>query len=181
MQPRRVGVYAGSFDPVTFGHLDVVTKAADLVDELHVLVAVNPKKMTWFTRDERVELLRKVCPANVIVASTEGYVVEYAKRVGATWLVRGVRTTTDAAAELELAGLNASLAPEVRTFFVTADPKLSGVSSSGLKTLVEAGAPIDHVCPAPIVAAILERQRERGLQHQAGTPAHITKDVDQNS
>jgi len=138
---------------VTFGHLDVVTKAADLVDELHVLVAVNPKKVTWFTREERVELLRKVCPANVIVASTEGYVVEYAKQVGATWLVRGVRTTTDAA----------------------------GVSSSGLKTLVEAGAPIDHVCPAPIVAAILERQRERGLQHQAGTPAHVTKDVDQNS
>lgn len=163
-QRRRVGVYAGSFDPVTFGHLDVVTKAADLVDELHVLVAVNPKKTTWFTREERVALLQAVVPPGVVVASTEGYVVEYASAVGAAWLVRGVRTTTDAAAELELAALNASLAPEVRTFFVTADPALSGVSSSGLKALLTAGERVDHVCPPQVVAALVERHTKRSSE-----------------
>jgi len=153
MQPTRVAVYAGTFDPVTFGHLDVITKAAALVDVLHVLVAVNPQKTTWFSSKS----VGRCCArcVRVLVDSTQGMVVDFARSVGATWLIRGVRTTTDAAAELELATLNANLAPPVTTLFVNADPKLSLVSSSGLKALATSGGSLANVCPPPVAQARL--------------------------
>ncbi|MDP1920605.1 MAG: pantetheine-phosphate adenylyltransferase [Myxococcales bacterium] len=161
MQPSRVAVYAGTFDPVTFGHLDVITKAAALVDVLHVLVAVNPQKATWFSIDERERLLHAVCRAGVRVASTQGMVVDFAKSVGATWLVRGVRSTTDATAELELAALNAGLAPGITTIFVNADPTLSEVSSSGLKALAAGGGALENVCPPVVAKAVRDRLAQR--------------------
>ena len=172
MQPSRVAVYAGTFDPVTFGHLDVITKAAALVDVLHVLVAVNPQKATWFSIDERERLLRSVCPPGVRVASTQGMVVDFAKSVGATWLVRGVRSTTDATAELELAALNAGLAPGVTTIFVNADPTLSEVSSSGLKALAAGGGALENVCPSVVAKAVRERLAQR-VQSTAGIDASM--------
>ncbi|MDP3500414.1 MAG: pantetheine-phosphate adenylyltransferase [Myxococcales bacterium] len=168
MQPSRVAVYAGTFDPVTFGHLDVITKAAALVDVLHVLVAVNPQKATWFSIDERERLLRSVCPAGVRVASTQGMVVDFAKSVGATWLVRGVRSTTDATAELELAALNAGLAPDITTIFVTADPTLSEVSSSGLKAMAARGGALENVCPPAVAKAVRERLAQRRDASRSG-------------
>lgn len=98
---------------MTFGHLDVVAKAAALVDVLYVLIAANPRKTTWFSIEERQALLKSVCPSVVLVDSTQGMVVDFAKSVGATWLIRGVRTTTDATAELERAALNAQPPPPV--------------------------------------------------------------------
>lgn len=168
MQPRRVAVYAGTFDPVTFGHLDVITKAAALVDVLHVLVAVNPQKTTWFTIEERQALLRSVCPAGVLVGATHGMVVDFAKSVGATWLIRGVRTITDATAELELAALNAGLAPGITTLFVNADPTLSEVSSSGLKALAAGGGSLENVCPAAVAKAVRDRLAQRGDASMSG-------------
>ncbi len=169
MQPSRVAVYAGTFDPVTFGHLDVITKAAALVDVLHVLVAVNPQKTTWFSIEEREALLRSVCPAGVLVASTQGMVVDFAKSVGATWLIRGVRTTTDATAELELAALNAGLAPNITTLFVNADPTLSEVSSSGLKAMAVGGRALENVCPSTVAKAVRAWLARRGDASMSGT------------
>jgi pantetheine-phosphate adenylyltransferase len=153
----RIAVYAGSFDPVTNGHLAIVHKALALVDQLHVLVAVNPGKQPWFSAAERVELLRAVLPAGVQVASTAGYVVDYARQVEARWLIRGVRDGADATSELQLAALNTSLAPDVSTWFVPADPTTFEISSSRLKALCAAGQPLEALCPAVVAQALRRR------------------------
>jgi pantetheine-phosphate adenylyltransferase len=150
----RLGLYAGSFDPVTVGHLAVIEKASALVDRLYVVVAVNSDKQTWFTLDERVRLLRESVRANVEVTSTTGWVVTLATELGATWLFRGVRDGTDAEAELRLAALNASVAPGVTTVFITADPRLVEVSSSRLKAIALAGGSLEGLCPAPVARAL---------------------------
>jgi pantetheine-phosphate adenylyltransferase len=157
----RIAVYAGSFDPVTNGHLDIVHKALALVDQLHVLVAVNPGKQPWFSAVERVELLRAVVPAGVQVGSTAGYVVHYAQQVEAKWLIRGVRDGADATSELQLAALNASLAPDVSTLFVPAGPATFEISSSRLKALCAAGQPLDALCPSVVVQALRRRGAPR--------------------
>lgn len=155
----RIGVYAGTFDPITTGHLSVVARAAELFDRVLVVVAVNPCKRPLFSADERVAMAALVTARwpNVECLATEGPVVELARARGARYLVRGVRGGTDAEAELALATANRALAPELETVFVPAHPELSEVSSSRLKELAREGADLSPYC-APEIAARL-RQR----------------------
>src|SRR5262245_32400327 len=120
----RCAVYAGTFDPITWGHLSVIERGARLFDRLVVLVAVNPAKEPLFNVDERLALIRRVTGPwrNVSCCSTDGYVVELARTVGARYLVRGVRGCTDVEGEIALANLNHDLAPELETVFVPAHP-----------------------------------------------------------
>jgi len=158
-EPRPCAVYAGTFDPFTKGHLSVVEAAARLFDRVIVLVAVNPDKDPVFTAEERlaaIESETKHLP-NVSCASTEGYVVEYARDHGASHLVRGLRDATDATQETLLAQLNRQLAPEVRTLFIPADPEFAEVSSTRLKELVLGGADVSGLC-SPDVADQLARR-----------------------
>ncbi|MBL8923261.1 MAG: pantetheine-phosphate adenylyltransferase [Myxococcaceae bacterium] len=157
----RIAVYAGSFDPVTSGHLDVIEKARALADTLHVVVAMNPEKTGSFSVEERVALLQACVPPSVVVTSTPGLVIDYARSVGARWLVRGVRSVTDAEAELRLASLNATLAPELTTVFVNADPARAEVSSSRLKELAREGADLSAWCHPVVAAALHEHQRRQ--------------------
>ncbi len=130
-----IAVYAGTFDPVTLGHLSVIRKAAGIFSHVRVLVAVNQNKSPLFSGDERVNLVRKLVEKmpQVSVDYTSGYVVEYARELGARFLVRGIRNATDAEFEVQLAYENHKLAPEIETVMLPADPKLSLVSSSDLK------------------------------------------------
>ena len=155
----RIGVYAGTFDPITWGHVSVIERAAQLFDNLVVVVAINPNKTPLFDVPERLALIRAVTARwpNVECAFTEGYVVEFAKARGAQHLVRGVRDATDTEAELKLANENRRLAPEIETLFVPATAHLAEVSSSRLKELARAGTDLSALCP-PVVA---ERLRER--------------------
>jgi pantetheine-phosphate adenylyltransferase len=155
----RLAVYAGTFDPVTRGHLSVIERAARLFDTLWVVVAVNPQKRPLFDPGERVAMLEEVTARwpNVHCARTDGYVVELARAHGARYLVRGVRGVTDVEGEIALANLNRALAPEIETVFVPADPELSEVSSSRLKELARAGADLSKICPP----ALIERLRAR--------------------
>lgn len=152
-------VYAGTFDPITLGHLSVVERAARLFDELVVVVAVNPHKEPLFSAAERVELITALAREwpNVTACETSGYVVELARARGARYLVRGVRGVTDTEAELELSRLNRALAPEIETVFVPAHAELSEVSSSHLKELVRAGADVQRFCPALVRARLKEK------------------------
>jgi pantetheine-phosphate adenylyltransferase len=155
----RVAIYAGTFDPITFGHLSVIKRAANLFDQLIVLVAVNPRKKPMFDVDDRSLMIREstsIWP-NVGCASTEGLVVEFARMHDARFLVRGVRTCTDAEAEIALAHANHDLAPEIETVFVPAEPGLSEVSSSRLKELASQGADLTPWC-VPEVARRLRRR-----------------------
>lgn len=149
----NVAVYAGSFDPITFGHLSVLHAAAKLFPHVRVLVAVNPAKQTLFSEDERVALIRELTARypNVSVDSTTGYVVEYARAIGASALIRGIRGATDAQFETELAQQNRLIAPEIDTLFVPAAAELSEVSSTALKDRVRRGEDVSAYCP-PAVA-----------------------------
>lgn len=149
-------VYAGTFDPVTEGHLSVVRQAARLFGHVIVLSAVNEKKRTIFTPEERVALLREAVKElpNVLVGFTDGLVVDYARRVGASVLLRGVRTATDAQFETELAQANRALAPELATILLPAHAELSEVSSSRLKELAREGADLSKYCPPHVAAAL---------------------------
>ena len=149
-------VYAGSFDPITCGHVSVIERSAALFDELCVVVALNPDKVPLFSPKERLELIAAATShlRNVRCASTSGYVVEHARSFGARYLVRGVRGVTDMESELSLSRLNHQLAPEIETVFVPARMDLAEVSSSGLKELVRSGQNVERYCP-PLVAARL--------------------------
>lgn len=161
-------IYAGSFDPVTLGHLSVVARAAELFDRLWIVIAVNPDKQPLFTIEERAEMLREVTarwPA-CAVTSTQGYVVELARSLGARYLVRGVRGATDTEAEITLAKLNRQLAPEIETVFVPAHAELSEISSSRLKELARQGADLREFCPEAVATRLRARLG-------SGAPAHV--------
>lgn len=155
----RVSVYAGTFDPVTAGHVSVIERAARIFDRVLVVVAVNPAKRCLFTTDERLLMLRLATAGlpNVQCASTDGLVIELARRSGALYLVRGIRGATDADYETALAHANRDLAPEITTVFLPADPALSQVSSSRLKALVEGGADVSGYCPPGVERRLREK------------------------
>jgi pantetheine-phosphate adenylyltransferase len=154
-----IAVYAGTFDPVTLGHLSVLRQAARIFTHVRVLVAVNPAKTTLFSLEERVSMIGTlVAPIpNVSVDGSTGLCVEYARSIGASFLVRGVRGATDAEYETDLAQQNRELAPDVLTVLLPAEPKLSEVSSSELKRRAARGESLDGLCPPPIIARLQTR------------------------
>ncbi|MEZ4224721.1 MAG: pantetheine-phosphate adenylyltransferase [Polyangiaceae bacterium] len=155
----RVAIYAGTFDPITHGHLSVVDRGARLFDELWIVVAVNPTKHPLFSGEERVQMIREVTARwpNVQTTTISGYVVDLAREYGAGYMIRGVRGATDAEAELALANLNHELAPEIETVFVPAHPHLSVVSSSRLKELVLHGEDISPYCSDSVARRLTNR------------------------
>jgi pantetheine-phosphate adenylyltransferase len=130
-----IAIYAGSFDPPTAGHLSVARQAARIYAHLVIVVAVNPEKQSLFDADERVALLEQEVRElpNVTVARTDGLIVNYARRIGASVLVRGIRGASDVVSEMQLAHVNRLVAPEIATVFLPADAELAIVSSSALK------------------------------------------------
>jgi pantetheine-phosphate adenylyltransferase len=154
-----IAVYAGSFDPVTAGHLSVVRQAARLFGHVVVVVAVNPNKNSLLSADERMALVREAVRLhpNVTVARTEGLIVDFAREIGASVLLRGVRGATDAQFETELAQNNRALAPELSTLFLPAEAHLAEVSSSGLKERVARGEDVSAFCPPAVAAKLRER------------------------
>ncbi|MBZ4329980.1 pantetheine-phosphate adenylyltransferase [Corallococcus interemptor] len=154
-----IALYAGSFDPVTAGHLSVVRQAARLFSHVVVVVAVNPNKRTLLTAEERMALIREAVAKhpNVSVTSTEGLIVELAREIGASVLLRGVRGATDAQFETELAQMNRALAPELSTLFLPAEAHLAEVSSSALKERLTRGEDVSAYCPPAVAAKLRER------------------------
>jgi len=154
-----IAIYAGTFDPITTGHLSVVKEGVRLFAHVRLLIAVHPDKEPLFSLEERVALAREaVGPMpTVSVDGTSGYVVEYARAIGATVLVRGLRGAADAAYETELAQQNRSLAPEITTVMLPAEPSLSMVSSSELKERAARGEDIGAYAPPVVAARLAER------------------------
>jgi pantetheine-phosphate adenylyltransferase len=156
---RRVAVYAGTFDPPTRGHLSVIERATELFDEVHVVCAVNPSKRPCFSLAERLSMLAEATARwpHVRCDATDGLVVDYARRQGARFLVRGVRGATDSDYETALAHANRGLAPEVQTVFLPADPNYSEVSSSRLKEMAARGEDVTAYCPPAVAARLMAR------------------------
>ena len=138
---KKIAVFAGSFDPFTLGHLDIVRRAASLFDELYVLLAVNASKKYYFDEATRAEMVRKAVAdiPNVKVDCYDGLTVDFAKRVGAKFLVRGIRCAADVEYEQTVAWNNKILYPECETVFLSSAPEHLMVSSTVVRELLKAG------------------------------------------
>ena len=159
----------GSYDPVTFGHIDVITRAAGIFDRVVVGVVGNPHhKKPMFTLDERVAFLREALGAlpNVEVDVFSDLVVAFARKWEAKAIVKGLRVISDFEWEFQMNQLNRTLAPEVETVYVMASPQVSFVSSSGVKEIAAFGGDVSALVPEPVA----ERFRELFPSGRPGTP-----------
>lgn len=160
----RIGVYPGSFDPPTLGHLDLIARAAKLFDELHVLVVHNPNKTPHFSVAERIELLKSSlaeaqAPENIRLENLgSGLLVNYCRMVSANALVKGVRTTADLDYELPMALVNRDLA-SVETLFLPADPRLGQISSSLVRQVAMLEGDVSPYVPAAVAKALAAKYR----------------------
>jgi pantetheine-phosphate adenylyltransferase len=156
-------VYPGSFDPPTYGHLNIIERARTIFSEIHVVVAVNSEKRYLFSEEERIEMLREMVKPweNVFVHSWNSLIVEYARKNDARVLIRGVRNLADFSYEFDLAMMNRGLNPEIETVFLSTDPQFFVLRSSAIKELAALGGDVSSMVP-PIVARGLARKYPRG-------------------
>lgn len=162
MQP--IALYPGSFDPVTNGHIDVVRHAARLVGRLVIAIGTHPGKAPLFSPDERIAMLEETCGAAVREAGCEFACITFgdlavtaARRVGATVLVRGLRDGTDLDYEMQLAGMNAAMAPEVQTVFLPASPLVRPITATLVRQIAGMGGDVSTFVPAAIAARLKQR------------------------
>ena len=155
-------VFAGSFDPPTNGHLDIIKRASGLFESVDVVVSVNPEKHTMFSEEERVQFLKELIKPfnNVSVHSYKGIIVNYAKEVGAKVLVRGVRSANDFGYESELALMNQNLNPDIETVFLQSKEKYAIVKSSSIKQLAQFGGDISRMVPPSVAEALSKKYKQ---------------------
>jgi len=157
---KNIAVYAGTFDPVTNGHLDIIKRASKMFEQLYVTIFVNPEKVGGvFTIEERKQLLSEVTReySNVIIDASDKLSVEYAKEVGANILVRGIRATMDFEYELQLAFSNQYLDPDMEMLFLMTRPHQSFISSSSVKEIVSHGRSVKGLVPEVVECALEEK------------------------
>ena len=158
----RVGLYPGSFDPVTLGHVDIVRRAAHLVDRLVIAVGTHHDKHPLFSADERVALAREVLEPvakelgmALSVTTYDSLTVEAAKTVKAAVVIRGLRDAGDFDYEMQMAGMNAALAPEIETVFLASTPGTRHIAASLVRQIAAMGGDVSSFVP-PIVGAALK-------------------------
>jgi pantetheine-phosphate adenylyltransferase len=158
-------IYAGTFDPITNGHMDIIHRSMQFCDQLVIAIGINPSKKTMFSEEERIQQINKAVEkgidfltgTNIQVITFQGLLVEYAKQNGANILVRGIRSVSDFEYEINLANINKVLAPSIETVFLPTSPELAVVSSSMVKEVCKLGGDITKFVPAHIVEQINSR------------------------
>lgn len=159
----RRAVCPGSFDPVTNGHLDIVSRASRLFDEVVVATGVNASKNRLFTPEERMEMLREACAPypNVRVAGFGGLLTDFCRENDVTAIVKGLRAVSDFDYELQMAQMNASLAPGLETVFVPTAPEYSFLASSLVKEVASFGGDVSRLVPDFVNDRLVRRLAER--------------------
>jgi pantetheine-phosphate adenylyltransferase len=152
----QVAVYAGSFDPPTFGHLDLVDRASKLFPRVVVAIGVHPARVPLFSVEERLGLMQSICApySNVEVASFRGLLVDYGKSIGARVVVRGLRAGTDFEYELQIAHANADLRPEIDTVFLPTRTNYGFISATLVREIASYGGDVSRYAPAVVCAAL---------------------------
>ena len=156
-------VYPGSFDPITNGHLDIITRAARLCDKLIVAVGSNESKKPAFSVDERIELIRCALGdrEDINVTSFSGLLVDFAKQVGARTVIKGLRAMSDFEYEFQMALLNKNMEPDMETLFMMTSVNYSYLSSSAVKEIARNGGHIDGLVPECIKERLIEKLASR--------------------
>lgn len=156
---KVIAVYAGTFDPVTNGHLDIIERASQIFDTLYVTISVNPNKKELFSVEERFALLQEVTKKydNVIIDTSTQLTVEYAKSIGAKVLVRGLRATMDFEYELQMAFANQYLDEDMEMAFLMTKAKHAFISSSTVKEIAMHHGLVDGLAPACVCEALKEK------------------------
>lgn len=155
----RIAVCPGSFDPITLGHTDIISRASKLFDKVIVLVSVNSEKKCAFSPEERVDMIKKVVKDldNVTVDSSDGLLADYLKKVGACAIVKGLRAVSDFEYEFQMALANKKLCSEAETVFLVTNSENMYLSSSIVKEIASYGGEISDFVPEPILEEIKQR------------------------
>ncbi len=159
MSRRSLAVYPGTFDPITFGHIDIIKRASRIFDRVIVAIARNPQKATLFTVEERIAMVKDAVKRmpRVTVGSFDGLVVEYAKRVGCTVMIRGLRMISDFEYEFQMALTNRKLDDSIETVFMMPHETYSYVSSKLIKEAASLGADVGVFVPRTVNALLRQR------------------------
>ena len=160
----RTALYAGSFDPVTNGHLDVIRHAVRLADRLVLAVGVNPGKAPLFPAEERLAMLQEICAPVAREARCElqcvtfsGLVVDAARKAGATLLIRGLRDGTDFNYEMQMAGMNEAMAPEIQSVFLPASPLARPITATLVRQIAGMGGDVSAFVPAAVAVRLKKK------------------------
>ncbi len=160
----RIALYAGSFDPVTNGHLDVVGHAVRLCDRLVLAIGLHPGKAPLFTAEERLTMLEETCAPLARAGGCElkcvtfaDLVVDAARRLGASVLVRGLRDGGDLDYEMQMAGMNAAMAPDMQTIFLPASPAVRPITATLVRQIASMGGDVSSFVPAPVAARLKKK------------------------
>ncbi len=159
---ERTAIIPGSFDPLTYGHVDIIRRSASLVDKLYVVVGSNSSKQALFTAEERKEHICSVLSdlENISVEIWDGLTVDFLKKVGSPLIIKGVRDSNDFYYEMEQATANKILFPEHETLLMAADPQLTFVRSSTIKEMVRFGADVSSIVPEVVNRALIEKYKQ---------------------
>jgi pantetheine-phosphate adenylyltransferase len=157
----RVGFFSGSFDPMTNGHLDVIEHASGLCDRLVIGVGSNPNKASLFSVEERLKLIREAAAPILKTAGCEldvveftGLAIEAARKASATIIVRGLRDGTDFDYEMQMAGMNGAMAPELRTVFLPASSPVRPITATLVRQIASMGGDASHFAPPNVIQAL---------------------------
>ncbi len=155
-EQMKRAIYPGSFDPVTFGHIDMIERSAKIVDELVVAILVNSAKNPLFSVEERVSMLREITghDPNIKITSFHGLLIDYARKVDASIIVRGLRAVTDFEYELQIAQTNRIVDDRVDTVFLTTSLEYAYLSSTIVKEVASYGGDISHFVPEQLIDRI---------------------------
>jgi len=165
MSAPRIGVYPGTFDPITIGHMDVILRASRLVDRLIVGVAKNDSKGPLFSTDERVEIVRdeidhlddKALAARIEVRSFDTLLIHFVATLGASVIIRGLRAVSDFEYEFQMAGMNARLDPSIETVFLMASDRYQFISSRFVKEIGRLNGDVSHFISPRVFARLRDR------------------------
>lgn len=158
----RIAVCPGSFDPITYGHLDIINRAAKVFDEIYVVVLNNSSKKPLFTVEERIDLISRVTKhiPNAKADSFQGLLVDYAKSVNANAIIRGLRAVSDFEYEMQITSMNRVLDDEIETFFIMTNNQYSFLSSSIVKEVAKYDGKISELVPPEVEEALIGKFKE---------------------
>jgi pantetheine-phosphate adenylyltransferase len=164
MSINRIGLYPGTFDPVTLGHLDIIKRAVKLVDHLVIGIANNPSKTQAFSVEERIAMLRTETAAltgnsraTITVETFDTLLIHFARKIGASVIIRGLRAVSDFEYEFQMVGMNQRLEPEIETVFLMADPRHQAIASRLVKEIASFGGDV-AAFTTPAVADALKKR-----------------------